>query len=207
MKTPKPQHSTEAAFHAAWMDRKRPPACEGCPLNPSSPGWSSRFGGGFVPPHGSKAADILTIGIAPGEAEEIRGVPLVGPSGRIYHAAIDWAAGEIKFKPKIRKLNLVQCRTVKPGVSKDRVNRDPTKHEISECRKRFLDPELARFKGRVIQTLGQLAEEIVFGLPFRHVLGNAFRATPAAPSAPAKKSTRARKPHIIQTQEVSKNAV
>jgi len=65
-------------------------------------------------------------------------------------------------------MNLVQCRTKKPGAGGAAINRDPTAKEIRECAKRFLWPELAETKALVVVPLGQLAYEwLTFYQPIR----------------------------------------
>jgi uracil-DNA glycosylase family 4 len=98
--------------------------------------------------------------MAPGEEEDRRGSPLVGPSGRMFHTALHMA----DYKGPVRKLNLVQCRTVRSGLSKQWVNRDPLKREIEFCRQHFLDEELKAFKardGKILIMLGGLAYDYI----------------------------------------------
>jgi len=132
---------------------KRPRMCLGCPAHPESPDYKASLTGEFVPPHGPLDADMLMIGIAPGEDEERKGEPFVGPSGHKAHTAITWALEGREIK--IRKLNAVNCRTKKQGLYKSFINRNPTAREYKECAKRFLLPELQRTKAKAILTLGQ----------------------------------------------------
>lgn len=132
---------------------ERPNICLGCPGHPTSEGYSANLMGKFVPPSGPLDAQLLLIGIAPGEDEENKGIPFVGPSGHKIHTAIGWALEGRSLR--IRKLNAVNCRTKKLGLYKSFVNRDPTAREYRECAKRFLQPELQRTKAKVILTLGQ----------------------------------------------------
>lgn len=156
---------------------KRPAVCKGCPLEKGP--------GGYVPPfcdcrvcssNTARAvndlvggveceAPILAVGMAPGGEEERRQVPLVGPSGRMFHTALHLA----NYRGPIRKLNLVQCRTVRPGLSRQYVNRDPRKAEVEFCRKIFLDHELAAFKARQGPILIMLG-----GLCFDHINQDTF---------------------------------
>ena len=139
---------------AAARARRRPPECVGCPLDPSTPGYDPLTGGGFVPPAGERSAPLLVVGIAPAEVEEQRGIPLCGPSGKKLDSALTWALDGRRLE--VRKLNAVNCRTSKVGLAGEVINRDPTAHELRECGKRFLLPELASTTARVILVLGQL---------------------------------------------------
>lgn len=138
----------------------RPSKCRGCPGHPKTSGYNLNYFGEFVPPCGPANADMLAIGIAPGEDEETRGVPFVGPAGKKLHTAIDWARAGRKLT--IRKMNIFNCRTKKPGLWKDFVNRDPTAQEFRECAQRWLIPELQQTQAKVVLLLG--------GLPFDLVL-------------------------------------
>jgi uracil-DNA glycosylase family 4 len=108
--------------------------------------------------------------MAPGPEEVRAGQPLVGPAGRKWEAAKSWSTRQADKSIHIKKMNLVQCRTQRPGLTQPLVNRDPTKAEIRECAKRFLSPELKLNKNlKVIVPLGQLA--------FRHILGTDLKYT------------------------------
>lgn len=137
------------------MIRKRPQKCLGCPGDPRTPGHLGSLWGGHVPPWGSEDAQLLVIATSGGEEEERRGIPLVGPSGKKIHLAIDWAAENRPLK--IRKLNMVNCRTKKPGISRSWINRDPTAMEVRACVERFLVPELKKTKAKAILVVGQIA--------------------------------------------------
>lgn len=134
--------------------KPRPQICLGCPGNPKTPGHLPTLWGGHVPPSGPLDAQLLIIGIAPAEEEERQGIPLVGPSGKKVHLAIDWALEGRSLK--IRKLNIVNCRTRKPGVSRTWINRDPTAVEFRACAERFLIPELRKTRAKAILILGQV---------------------------------------------------
>ena len=118
--------------------------------------------------YGNPDADILIIAEAPGQAENAKGVPLVGPSG----ALLDQYLGSVSASPEIIKLaesgggkplrealledvyitNVVACRP--PD------NRDPLPQEILDCSLRLrkiiytVDPV-------VIITMGKVATSAI----------------------------------------------
>lgn len=92
-------------------------------------------------------APLMVIGMAPGDEEVQRGEPFVGPSGRQLSAALRWAG--IDPTAPICKLNVVNCRTLRPGVTK-LVNRDPTAAEAHECLNRIGWPLLHNYQGLVL---------------------------------------------------------
>ena len=87
----------------------------------------------IVLPTGNLQSGIVFIGEAPGENEDLQGIPFVGRAGKILDDAMA-AAGITRDDVMIT--NTVKCRP--PG------NRDPTSEEMEACRP-FLDSEL---KGR-----------------------------------------------------------
>jgi len=122
----------------------RPKACPlDCPLHPRSPMHNPMLSGGFVPPYTPTGAKLLVVGICPAEEEELGGEPLIGPSGRYAAHAIQWANNG---KPLVyAKVNIVNCRTVKPGKTRSFINRTPpTATEMMECFHAHLRPLLKR---------------------------------------------------------------
>lgn len=160
--------------------KPRPDVCRGCSLHPDTSPDPLRCGG-FVPPHctcdhcrnriarafaemsgrapNTKCeAPLMAIGIAPGEEEERRQEPLVGPSGRILYAALRWVQYHTS-QYHLAKLNLVNCRTTTQGHTK-LVNRDPTPDEIVECMDRITRPILENYDGTLL-ILGGLAFSVL----------------------------------------------
>ena len=125
--------------------RPRPRVCPvACPLHPKSPHHNPTLSGGFVPPLILPNTSLLVVGIVPGDEEELGGVPFIGPSGRYADHAIHWASGG-RSAYKFSKMNLVNCRTVKPGKTKDYINRTPpTAVEMRTCFQAHLRQVLKR---------------------------------------------------------------
>ena len=160
----------------------RPPACNGCPLCPSTPGYDAKRCGPFVPPKGPEGSlldpenlpalsdlDLAIIGMAPSYREVDEGEPLVGPS----FVEMRRGLGPAMDEARILKLNYVNCRTWKPGKTIDFVNREPTALEAKACSSRWLIPILRALadeedsrigSGFVIHlwVLGQKAFDVVF---------------------------------------------
>jgi len=63
---------------------------------------------------GSGNSDILICGMCPGKNENLKGVPFVGPAGKILDAIISYAFTGFTIDPYIT--NLVKC-FVNPGIS------------------------------------------------------------------------------------------
>ena len=75
--------------------------CERCEL--------SRRCDSPVPWSGPAPNPFCVIGEAPGEVEDRRGQPFVGPSGRLLRLAIDIAFGEKGYAECLSYLNVVSC--------------------------------------------------------------------------------------------------
>lgn len=114
---------------------------------------------------GDPDADILVLGIGPGEEEDREGVPFYGPSGEI----LDDFLTAMKFdRRELFIMNLVGCRptidVVDPVTNRKRVeNRDPSTIEREACYELFhktlyiVDPML-------IIALGKPVMQAVSGL-------------------------------------------
>jgi len=97
--------------------------CSRCPLS----GFRTRI----VMPDGDLSSNVVFVGEAPGENEDLTGRPFVGRSGKLLERMMNEEGIERK---DVMITNTVKCRP--PG------NRDPTKEEMDACRP-FLEHELA----------------------------------------------------------------
>lgn len=98
--------------------------------------------------------DVLMIGEAPGECEDIEGRPFVGRSGKLLRRALEGVQGD-----KVWAItNTISCRP----VDDTRKNRMPSELEIKRCSNRLLD-FIQLVEPRVIITLGRVSQ---LNLPF-----------------------------------------
>ena len=141
--------------------RKRPRVCpRTCPLHPRCAEHNPDFSGGYVPPLLHASDDLLVVAICPAEEEELGGEPLIGPSGRYANHAISWAGGAARAM-RYSKINVVNCRTVRPGRTRAYINRTPpTMREMRACFEAHLRPALRR-KWRCVLLLGADAYKFV----------------------------------------------
>ncbi len=106
-----------------------------------------------VPGRGVSPADVMFIGIGPGESENLRGLAFIGPTKPIIDSAIqlaaEWADMEV---PSVFLANLVCCR---PWDVETGRNRDPSGEEAWACYQnlrlvhREVDPKLVITLGKV----------------------------------------------------------
>jgi DNA polymerase len=100
---------------------------------------------------GNPDADLVFIGEAPGQDEDLQGEPFVGRSGQLLTkilGAIGYARQDVYI------CNILKCRP--PG------NRDPLPAEVAECEP-HLRRQLAILRPRAICCLGRVAGQTLLG--------------------------------------------
>ena len=107
----------------------------------------SEFRTKIVMPDGNQNSNVVFVGEAPGENEDLTGRPFVGKSGKLLEKFME---EEGLKRSDVLITNTVKCRPPR--------NRDPTKEEMDACRP-FLDHELEGRK--VIVGLGKSACRIL----------------------------------------------
>ena len=134
--------------------REEAHACQACPL------WANAtqtvFGAGD--PH----ARVMLVGEQPGDEEDKKGLPFVGPAGRLLDKALE-AAG-------VDREHLYVTNAVKHFKwqlrGKRRLHKTPAQREVDACRQ-WLEQEIAAVKPHVIVALGSTAAKAVIGKDFK----------------------------------------
>ena len=111
--------------------------CRACPL------WETRTNVVFGT--GSENADVLFVGEAPGEKEDLSGIPFVGAAGKLLDKYL-FAVGIDREKVYIA--NILKCRPPK--------NRDPLPSEEDACIE-YLREQVRLIKPKVIICLGRIS--------------------------------------------------
>ena len=151
-----------------WEDLRRAcEACRGCSL------WETRTNPVFGT--GSETADLMFVGEAPGEKEDLSGIPFVGAAGRLldkYLFAVDIPRENVYIA------NILKCRP--PG------NRTPTPDEMSVCIP-FLKKQIALVRPKTIVALGASAWKGLSGDPGASIsrvrgLWQSFEGIPVMPT-------------------------
>lgn len=123
-----------------WKDCRRCPACEGRRR--------------VVLCRGSLPCDVLFVGEAPGESEDVLGQPFVGPAGQLLDKIID-RTGLPEQGLKTAFTNVVACIPRDPDGGKAT---EPEYESILACRPRLV--ELVRLANpRLLVTVGKVARE------------------------------------------------
>lgn len=128
--------------------------CKGCPL--WEPATQTVFG------LGGAGSRVVLVGEQPGDMEDRRGEPFVGPAGReldvaLAEAGIDRSQAYVTNAVKHFKFTV---------SGKRRIHASPDSYEMAAC-KPWLTAELALLQPEVVVLLGATAGKAVFGSSFR----------------------------------------
>ena len=125
-------------------------ACTGCPLYEDTT--QTVFGAG------TRTADIILVGEQPGDQEDKKGEPFVGPAGRVLWQCVERA--------QIDPARLYVTNAVKhfkhETRGKRRLHKKPTTLEAEACHP-WLEAELAAVDARVVVALGAVAARSLVG--------------------------------------------
>lgn len=122
-------------------------SCKKCDL------WKTRKN--VVIGKGNKNADILFVGEGPGEQEDIKGYPFVGPAGQLLDKmleAINLSIDDVYIA------NIVKCRPP--------YNRDPKEDEQKACMN-YLRYQLKLIEPKIIVCLGRIAAKAIIDADFK----------------------------------------
>jgi uracil-DNA glycosylase family protein len=111
-----------------------------------------------VPGEGASNARVMLIGEQPGDEEDLRGHPFVGPAGRILDQCLVAAALE---RDAVFVTNAVKHFKWEPR-GKRRLHKKPNLSEINACNV-WLHNEIRRVKPQVLVALGATALRALLG--------------------------------------------
>jgi uracil-DNA glycosylase family protein len=128
--------------------------CRNCPL------W--KIGTQTVFGAGSQRARIMLVGEQPGDEEDRRGEPFVGPAGRLLDRALEAAGVD---RGTLYVTNAVKHFKWEPR-GKRRLHKTPAQREIEACRP-WLEGEIKAIRPEVIGCLGATAAKALLGPAFK----------------------------------------
>jgi DNA polymerase len=108
---------------------------------------------------GSTSASIMLVGEQPGDEEDLRGRPFIGPAGRVLNEALESAGLD---RGELYITNAVKHFKWQPR-GKRRLHKRPDVAEVKACN-HWLDAELSQVKPRIIVALGASALRAVAGM-------------------------------------------
>ncbi len=114
---------------------------------------------------GNPEADLVFIGEAPGENEDIRGIPFIGRAGKLLDEVLEETG---LSREDIWISNIVKCRPTKISDSGRPANRAPLMGEIRNCQK-WLDAELSVIEPTVIVCLGGPSASVIIHKGFKMI--------------------------------------
>ena len=128
--------------------------CRGCPLFKHAT--QAVFG------KGRRTARLVLVGEQPGNDEDLRGEPFVGPAGRLLDQALTSAG--------IDRADAYVTNVVKhfkwEAKGKRRLHKKPNAREIAACLP-WLDKEIELLRPKVLVLLGATAAQALLGSDFR----------------------------------------
>lgn len=128
--------------------------CKGCPLYASAT--QTVFGAGPA------RADVVMVGEQPGDVEDRRGKPFVGPAGRLLDELLAEAG---IARQRVYMTNAVKHFKWTPR-GKRRLHGKPNSREILACRP-WLEAELEAITPNLLVLLGATAAQSLLGKQFR----------------------------------------
>jgi uracil-DNA glycosylase len=144
--------------------------CHACPL--WEPATQTVFG------QGPADARVLFIGEQPGDVEDRKGEPFVGPAGRLLDRALEEAGID---RTQTYVTNAVKhFRFTQTG--KRRLHQTPGPEHVAAC-KPWLESELALVNPELVICLGATAAKAMFGPSFR-ITKQRGQLVPLEPAAP-----------------------
>src|SRR5689334_11266912 len=130
--------------------------CRGCDLY--KVGTQTVFGEGKVP------SELMFVGEVPGDEEDLKGRPFVGPAGRLFDRALEEAGIDRK---RTYVTNVVKHFKWHPAPrGKRRIHEKPNSVEIRACSP-WLGAEIKVVHPRILVCLGATAAQALIGKEFR----------------------------------------
>ncbi|MEA2588023.1 MAG: uracil-DNA glycosylase, partial [Actinomycetota bacterium] len=132
--------------------------CRGCGL------WSDATQAVFG--EGPPKAPVMLVGEQPGDVEDRRGHPFVGPAGLMLRSCMAEAG---LAEDQVWMTNVVKHFRWKPGTQrqgKRRIHHTPAAEHIHACRP-WLDAELERLRPDVLVCLGAVAAQTLIDKDFK----------------------------------------
>jgi uracil-DNA glycosylase len=113
---------------------------------------------------GPATARLVLVGEQPGDQEDRKGEPFVGPAGRVLDRALADAGVDRADAYLTNAVKHFKFRTTGPG--KRRIHATPDAAEMTACRP-WLVAEMSVLRPRVVVALGATAAKALFGPSFR----------------------------------------
>ncbi|RYF33557.1 MAG: DUF4130 domain-containing protein [Comamonadaceae bacterium] len=137
---------------ALAMLKRATDRCRECPIGAHAT--QSVFGEGPV------RASLMVVGEQPGDQEDLRGHPFVGPAGQLFDRAIaqlGWPRDQLYVTNAVKHFKF-ELR------GKRRIHKTPTQREAAACL-HWLESEIAQVRPQALVALGATAARALLGRP------------------------------------------
>ena len=151
---PGAQEFVPAGAHTLEELKAAAPDCRGCELYEDAT--QVVFG------RGAPDARLVLVGEQPGDVEDQRGLPFVGPAGRLLRDAV----GDAGIDPSVIYLTNTVKHFRFELRGKRRIHQTPGPAHITACRP-WLVSEFALLRPEIVVALGATAAKALFGPSFR----------------------------------------
>ncbi|MFD7658049.1 UdgX family uracil-DNA binding protein [Actinosynnema sp. NPDC059797] len=152
--------SSAASFVPEGADlaalRRAAAGCRGCHLYEDAT--QTVFGAG------PEDARLLLVGEQPGDVEDRRGEPFVGPAGRLLDKAL--AEADLDREGVYLTNAVKHFKFIQDARRKRRIHKSPARGEVTACLP-WLHAELARVEPDLVVCLGAVAAKAVLGNDFK----------------------------------------
>jgi DNA polymerase len=156
----RPDWPTAAAFVPEGADvpalAEAALGCKGCPLHENAT--QTVFGEGNI------RARFVLVGEQPGDVEDRRGRPFVGPAGKLLDRALE-AAGLDREQGYVTNA-VKHFKFTMAGSGRRRIHAKPDAYEMAACRP-WLAAELNNIRPKLVILLGATAAQTLLGSGFR----------------------------------------
>ena len=132
------------------------PECRGCDL--ADNGSRPVFG------NGPENARVVIVGEQPGDIEERRGQPFVGPAGKLLDRALE-AAGIDRDQVWVTN-SVLHFKFTQRAPGQRRIHQTPDAYQVAAC-KPWLEAQLNRLRPELVILLGATAAKALLGPAFR----------------------------------------
>ena len=113
---------------------------------------------------GPRGADVMFVGEQPGDQEDLKGHPFVGPAGRLLDAALEEAGID---RRRVYVTNAVKhFKFVRKELTRRRLHKKPSAGEVRACNP-WLQEEIRLVHPKMIVVLGSTAAQALLGSSFR----------------------------------------
>lgn len=147
---------------------------------------------------GPPTARLVLVGEQPGDVEDRRGRPFVGPAGKLLDRALEEAGVDRETQAYVTNA-VKHFKFTMSGPGKRRIHQTPEAAEVAACRP-WLEAELNRVRPQVVVLLGATAAKTMLGPGFR-ITASRGQLFPGPPGSDAQLLATTHPSAVLRTPE------